>query len=360
MTLGWLSDWARRYRAQLRLGLRITLASLATFAVGRLLGLTQAYWAVLTAVIVTQASIGGSLKASRDRFLGSVGGAAWGVAVWLSLPHAGVWWLATALAVAVAPLALLTAINPAYRIAPVTAIILLLAPSGQAAGPLSAAINRLLEIGLGSAVALAVALTILPERAHGAVTRAAGEALEAMGALALVLVGEARDEEAAPGLHQKVRRAIIAAEAAAVEAAREQRVNLSAATDPEPLCRTLRRLHNDLIMIGRATETPLDAPLGPRLSIPAAEAAGAVARFVNGTASALGVRTRAPDLVEVGQALSRYAAAITEVRREHLTRDLPDEALGRIFGLSFALEQLGSHLRELADRADELARPNRA
>ena len=94
MTPAVLSNWARGHRAQLRLGLRITLASLATFAVGRLLGLPQAYWAVLTAVIVTQASIGGSLKASRDRFVGSLGGAAWGVAVSLSIPHAGVWGLA--------------------------------------------------------------------------------------------------------------------------------------------------------------------------------------------------------------------------------------------------------------------------
>jgi uncharacterized membrane protein YccC len=360
MILKALTGWAGQHRAQLRLSLRITLASLATFAVGRLLGLHQAYWAVLTAVIVTQASIGGSLKATRDRFLGSLGGAAWGVAVSLCLPHTGVWGLTAALAVAIAPLAVITAINPAYRIAPVTAVILLLTPSGQTAGPLASGFSRLLEIGLGSVVALVVALIVLPERAHGAVARAAAEALEAMGALTTLLSAAPRDEDAVARLHQRVRKAIITAEAAAVEAARERLVNLSNAADPEPLCRTLRRLHNDLIMIGRASQARLGEPVGGLLADPALEATAAVSRFLNEAGQAVAARGDAPALGPVEQALAHYGAAVADLRRGGLTRDLPDEAVGRIFGLSFALEQLGSHLRDLTERANEVVGPARA
>jgi hypothetical protein len=46
---------------------------------------------------------------------------------------------------------------------------------------------------------------------------------------------------------------------------------------------------------------------------------------------------------------------MAEVRREGLTHDLPGDAVGRIFGLAFALEQLGHDLGELADRVCELA-----
>jgi hypothetical protein len=35
---------------------------------------------------------------------------------------------------------------------------------------------------------------------------------------------------------------------------------------------------------------------------------------------------------------------------------MSDEAVGRLFGQAFALEQLHQNLKDLADRADELAR----
>jgi len=336
-----LIDWTRRHRAQLRLSLRITLASLLTFAIGHLLGLSQAYWAVLTALIVTQASVGGSLKATVDRFAGSLGGAAWGVAVSLSLPHTTVWGLALTLTVALAPLAVLTALNPAYRIAPVTAIILLLTPTSQTAGPLVVAAHRMLEIGLGSVVALAVALLVLPERAHGILSRSAAQALDMMADLVILLASgltEPRDDRAIDDLNARIRKAIIAAEAAAVEAVRERRINLSVSADPEPLCRTLRRLHNDLAMIGRAGPAPFP---------------GAVAQFLRESGQAIAVRKPPPDIATIDLALSRYAGAVAELRRRGLTRELPDDAVGRIFSLTFALEQLGLNLRDLVDRARE-------
>jgi uncharacterized membrane protein YccC len=354
-----LTVWAGQHKAQLRLGLRITLASLATFAIGRAFGLAHAYWAVLTAVIVTQASVGGALKATRDRFVGSLGGAVWGVAVSLSIPHAGPWGLAAALAAAVAPLAVVTAINPAYRIAPITAIILLLTPTGQSAGPFASAISRLLEIGLGSAVALIVALLVLPERAHAVLARAAASALGAMGELATALVREPRDRDAIAALHLRVRKAIGSAEAAADEAIRERRVSLSSGTDPEPLCRTLRRLHNDLIMIGRAAQEPLEGAVAARLAKPVARATSAIAAFFAETGRIIEARRPTPARAALDEALAAYEAAVTNLRRDGLTRDLSDATVGRIFGLTFALEQLRLNLRDLADRADEWATPSR-
>ena len=54
------------------LSLRITVAGLIALAIGELLRVKQVYWTVLTAVIVMQASVGGSLKATIDRLTGTV------------------------------------------------------------------------------------------------------------------------------------------------------------------------------------------------------------------------------------------------------------------------------------------------
>jgi hypothetical protein len=52
----------------------------------------------------------------------------------------------------------------------------------------------------------------------------------------------------------------------------------------------------------------------------------------------------------VATALDDYAAAMAEVRRQGMTRDLSGEAASRIFGLAFALEELRHDLGDLADR----------
>jgi uncharacterized membrane protein YccC len=357
-----LGAWALRHRAQLRLSLRITVACLLTFALGHLLHLAQSYWAVLTAIIVTQASVGGSLKATIDRFIGSLGGAVWGVAVSLVIPHGTTLMLGVAMTAGLAPLAVVAAFYPQYRIAPVTAIILLLTPNNQLAGPLAAAVSRMLEVGLGSVVAVAVALTILPERAHGVLSGAAGRALALMGDLISVLMAglvQPRDPRAIEALHDRIRAAIRQVEAAADETVRERRIYLTDAPDPDPLCRTLRRLQHDLVMIGRASITPLSEPVSDRLLPSAATLAEAITGFFRETGAAVAAQAPPPSMDGVEKALADYAAAGAQLRSSGLTRDLPDEALGRIFSLAFALEQLHQNLKDLVDRAGERANPAR-
>ena len=46
-------------------------------------------WAVLTAIIVRQMSVGRSLKATRDYFIGTIGGAIYGGAIAILIPHSG-------------------------------------------------------------------------------------------------------------------------------------------------------------------------------------------------------------------------------------------------------------------------------
>src|SRR5215831_20417353 len=101
-TMGAPQNLAKRLReakGELRLAARTTFAALITFALAHLLALPQGFWAVLTSVIVMQASVGGSLKASLDRIVGTAAGGLWGVAVTLVVPHHDTWTLGLVLAV---------------------------------------------------------------------------------------------------------------------------------------------------------------------------------------------------------------------------------------------------------------------
>lgn len=351
-----MSVW-RRHRAELRLSVRMTVAGVAAFALAQLLGLPQAYWAVLTAIIVMQANVGASLEATLDRLVATLGGAVWGVAVASITAHTGL--AALALTVTLAPMALVGALRPAYRVAAITATIVLLSARTQQVGALRSAVDRVLDIGLGGGVALAVALLVLPTRARALLAETAGDALELLAQdVVALLEGRSATPEALaiPALPDRIRAAVARVEAAAKEAARERGHWLTDAPDSEPLVRTLRRLRHDLTMVSRAVAEPLPAPVRSALETPAARAGVDIAAFLRGAARALAARVRPPSLAAVGQALAAYDTAMAEVRRRGLTHDLPGDTVGRLFGLAFALEQLGRDLGELADRVRQLAR----
>jgi uncharacterized membrane protein YccC len=74
---GWIEGAGERigaHAAELKLALRVTIAGTLAFAVTRFFDLPQGYWAVITAVVVMQASVGGSLKAAVERFTGTLAG----------------------------------------------------------------------------------------------------------------------------------------------------------------------------------------------------------------------------------------------------------------------------------------------
>ena len=46
---------------------------------------------------------------------------------------------------------------------------------------------------------------------------------------------------------------------------------------------------------------------------------------------------------------------VAELRKEGLTRALTAAGASHLFGIAFALDQLGRNLRDLAERVDEMA-----
>jgi len=337
---------------------RVAAAGAASFALAEALGLAQGYWAVFTAVIVTQASVGGSLKATVDRFTGTLGGAAAGAAVALIVAHEGPAARIVGLAVALLPVAFLAALDPRFRVAPVTAVIVLISPTGTQINPLLFTIDRVAEIALGSMVALAISLLVLPARAHSVLNEAAARLLALYADyLALLVAGLSAPADAAAQRHLQVatRRRLNAMDAMVDEARRERAIRITGEPDPAPILRSSQRLRADLIMIARAAVQPLPATLaarlGPRLTA-IAEAGSAELRSV-GAALAAHVAPAPSDNFD--GALRAWRAEIAALRAERALVALPGEDLGRVFALSFAFDQLRENLGDLADRARESA-----
>ena len=70
----WFRVRASFRRVHLALSLRVTIAAILALVAAQFFGLPLPLWVVLTAVIVTQMSVGRSLKATGDYLLGTVGG----------------------------------------------------------------------------------------------------------------------------------------------------------------------------------------------------------------------------------------------------------------------------------------------
>jgi uncharacterized membrane protein YccC len=334
----------------------MTASSLAAFALAVALGLPQGFWAVITALIVTQSNVGGSLKTALDRFVGSVCGAVYGGAVAFAIPHAGELARAVALVAAVAPLSFLATFSAGFRIAPITAIIVLLSITGSSLSPLDFAVDRILEVGLGCAVGLLVSVLVVPARASRAVLDTAAQVARL---LAEQLEALARLSETAPpdlgALVVSTRKSLVQLEALVGEAARERRSRLTDGPDPEPLFRTLLRIRHDVVMLRRAAGGPWSEVMHAHLAQPWSRTTQAGAGLLRCLGQAL-IGRHAPTCPDMmAEAVEAYAAALAEVRREGLTRSLSTDEVGRLFGIGFALDQLRLDLSDLADRAREVS-----
>jgi uncharacterized membrane protein YccC len=345
-----LSSAVRSRKAQLALAFRVTMAAAVAYAIATALHLMLPLWAVLTSLIVTQMSVGRSLKATRDYMFGTVGGAIYGGAVAVLIPHSGEGALLALLVLAVAPLAFIAAINPSLNAATVTAVIVLLVPTMSHGNPLDSAIDRVLEVMVGALTGLLVSFFVLPSRAHAQIRLSAARTLELIAAaLSELLAGltRGRDNEALHQIQDGIGTALVGLNATGAEAERERAAHLSSGPDTGPLLRTILRLRHDLVMIGRASVTPPPSELQARLAAPLVKVSDAIANYLRSMAAALRSGVGAPAIWPVHEALQGYAAEVASLRSEGLTRGLPGDVAERFFALGFSLEQMRQNLKDL-------------
>jgi len=345
-----IAKWLQSRKVELGLGVRVTVAAMGALVAALALGLKLPLWAVLTSIIVTQMSVGRSLKATRDYLIGTIGGALYGAAVAILIPHNGEGALLAVLVLAVAPLAFIAALNPSLNVATVTAIIVLLLPIMNHAGVLESAIDRVLEVTVGALTGLLVSFVVLPSRAHSQVRTRAATALELMAsALHELLSGltRGRDNDTLHRLQDGIGAALVALNAIGIEAERERNARLSSGPDTGPLLRTVLRLRHDLVMIGRASVVPLPAELQQRLASPLSRVSDAFAEYLKAAAVSLRKATLPPAISPAQVALRDYAAEVSAVRSAGLTRGVPGDVAERFFALGFSLEQMRQNLKDL-------------
>jgi uncharacterized membrane protein YccC len=345
-----IGTWLKFRKVELGLSIRVTIAAMGALAAALAFGLKLPLWAVLTSIIVTQMSVGRSLKATRDYLLGTIGGAIYGATVAVLIPHSSEAALLAVLVLSVAPLAFVAAINPSLNAATVTSIIVLLLPVASHGTPLDSAIDRVLEVAVGAITGLLVSFLVLPSRAHSQIRNAAPRMLELMAAALHELLSgltRGRDNDALHRLQDGIGSALVGLNAIGTEAERERAARLSSGPETGPLLRTILRLRHDLVMIGRASVVPLPAELQQRLAAPLARVSQTMVDYLNTIASALRTGRGAPAIWPVQSALEAYAAEVAAVRSDGLTIGIPGDIAERFFALGFSLEQMRQNLRDL-------------
>lgn len=276
---------------------RTVAAALLAYVVAEGAGLPQAYWAVISAVVVMQGSLGGTLSASIDRLLATVAGAVAGAACFLLATEIPLTPLGR-LSVAITPMALLAALRPNFRLAPITATIVVLAAPPHAG--LLFAFERVAEIGLGCVIGGLTAQFVLPDRARRAIETNATAILDALGQLAEAHLcgGPAARIDA---LNDSVNRALNAIATAASEEARERALHLRTGPPAAPMLRTLRRVRSDVAILGRAML------VDPQPN--AASAAGAIRGCFDSAASFLRKGGPLPALDAIDRVLESFPPA---------------------------------------------------
>lgn len=333
----------------LRLAAKVAVAAGGAFVLATLLNLPQGYWSVISALIVVQGSVGGTLVAAQERAVGTLLGAAVGGAAAFLHPHSLIQ-TSVALTVTVAVLAFVAAGRPSLRLAPVTAAILLVATANQSDSLVFAG-ERVLEVLLGCAVGIAATALVFPARLDRDLTwEARGIAAD----IATLLRGgpnRVEDPNAAHalmGTQDMIRRKLSAFERSIADARRVPGFRAMTETRAT-LARTLWRVRNDAI----ATEKALTAaPAAARRALGAAVPDLIAAQADLLDAVARGEPVDAAATAGIDARLSAVDQAVERIRRGEV-EGLDVAATVPTMSLVFALRSLTRNLDDLAQRLGE-------
>jgi uncharacterized membrane protein YccC len=347
----WLFTQCRIYRSQLRFCIRVTVAAISALLIAQLFALPlHGLWVVLTATVVTQLSVGGSVRASAEYVIGTLGGAVYAGLVGVLLPYATVAEQVGVLAVTIAPLAFVAALNPNFRVAPFSAVLVLLISGQLDEGPIESALIRFFEVTLGGAVAVIVSLLVIPVRADRLARETAARVLDEMAKdLPAILAGPSRgaDRTELQAMQDRIGRSVAALQDVVEEIKRERPVTFSAAPDPGPLPRTLLRLRHDIVMMGRVSADPLPAQLSEGLTPTLDRIGQALSLYFRACALALTSRRMLPPIEPLQLELGAYASELDTLSHRELPH-LSASQIEQVFALGFALQQLQRNIADLA------------
>ncbi len=337
----------------LRQAIQTTVAAVVSYLVAVALQLPQAFWAVMTAIIVVQASVGAALGQALDRLIGTILGAAVGGLLVTTLSANRV----VLLALAVFVLSYVAAVRPSLRLATVTAAIVIM--SDQMLGsPIAAAVDRVAEISLGAAIAVAVALLLFPAHAGSALAEQVSKTMplfaEHLQSTIDAVLGRPLPPDDFRQRNATIRAAVRAGDLLADASRAELAGRLSRHADPVAVLQAVRRLWHSLLSAARASRVALPVNLVEPLA-PALTKFGAAAESVMTDLCALYQgRAVTPDFTRLELAQGDLDEAVSALRATGVFRTVPTDQAARLFTLLFALGQTAENLHDVADRYSDL------
>lgn len=341
----------------LRQAIQTAVAACLAYAAAEILKMPQGFWAVVTAIMVMQANVGGSLGMAIDRLLGSLLGVLVGGAATLVLAdvHALKY---VGLAATVLVLGYVSAPRAPLRIACVTAAIVILGDPRLGA-PISSAGYRMIEVLIGTVIAILTSLLVFPSRAGPAladhVRRTLPLYFKLLSDILRSAAEGARDESGLRGTIAQIRTALATSAALAGDAKLETAGHLAAGADPDAILRALRRLWHTEIMLMRATTSPLPAAAIEVLRPHLERLREAIDRLVPQFAEVGRSGRAAPSVAQVDLAIAAFEQAMLDMRRTGKLRAMGMDEVTRLMAFDFALGQLRLNLEDLADRSRDLA-----
>lgn len=162
----WLEriDWKMAIRSGLAGAIAFAIGTYITHYLDRPDRLASGLWTTLTTIVVLQAYLGSTYKASWNRFLGVLIGSVMG-ALFTEYLGPGPWQLGLCVASTVITCALIT-LPESYRVASVSAaVVMVLWSFNQALSPWMFGFYRFTDTCIGITLAVIIAHTIFPEKA---------------------------------------------------------------------------------------------------------------------------------------------------------------------------------------------------
>ncbi|WP_378941221.1 FUSC family protein [Mesorhizobium sp. ANAO-SY3R2] len=351
-------------------GLRTAAAAGVALAVSELLSLPQGYWAVITSIVVMQANLGASLAAAGDRLAGTLAGAALGFIIAYLTPATGLGTL-SGLMLATGLLAMLAARNPSFRIAPVTAAILLISDPSHVDASISA-LHRVTEIALGCFIGIAVSLLVAPSRAESRLRNEVSRTLALLANLISAEMAGPNDkagDAAITAISDDIYSAYDTINKLTKETEQEHASRLArSAFDAKRLRHCLRHLRTNVFFLRRITRLTWPAALGDALVGPSAAVAQVTRDYLLALGPVVAAGNPAPPLDELNRVFAQFAteaaAAARQVEVGHEPEgsgaDQPSpaangDAVAFASSFSFALEQVRFSIEELVECVNDMS-----
>ncbi len=336
---------------------RTAVATVATLLLVEALGLPQGYWAVITAVIVMQANLGGSIRAGWSRLAGTAVGAIFGILAAMAL---GQGWLAVGLAVfaTITICTLVPHLRDSARVAGITAVIVILAGHpGEA--PAWLGLFRFIEISVGIVTALVISTVVFPSRAREALDRGLARTFEDLASLFAVVV-EGRLREEYPERHvfslkDRILRTLARCRELRLEADAEGRGSEDAALHAMLLFRGERLFEHILAMDHVVSESRREG-LHRHMPDELAGLEASTAEALTALAAHLRAAAPLPELGAMETAVARTREKLVAMRRERAPAAYDLSEVMHFFSFVHGMLACAADVRETAARVAAMKR----